>query len=146
LLWFLRYLLQHSEWLKEELDNLGEDDYIMLDCPGQIELYSHLPIIHNLVKAMSSWGFTIVSAYLLDALFVLEPSKFISGCMLSLSCMIQLELPHINIITKMDLADRDEIESILGSEGAWMVSLLTKYFASSVSQLYCLYGEDKYYE
>lgn len=30
-------------------------------------------------------------------------TKFISGCMASLSAMIQLELPHVNILSKMDL-------------------------------------------
>jgi hypothetical protein len=47
--------------------------------------------------------------YLLDALFVLEPIKFISGCMLSLSCMLQLELPHVNVITKCDMADKEQV-------------------------------------
>jgi len=58
------------------------------------------------------WGHRVLSCYLLDALFVLEPSKFISGCMLSLSCMMQLELPHINVITKCDMADRAAVEKV----------------------------------
>ena len=29
-----RYLLQNSEWLKDELDKFGDDDYVILDCPG----------------------------------------------------------------------------------------------------------------
>lgn len=32
-----------------------------------------------------------------------DVTKFISGCMASLSAMVQLELPHINILSKMDL-------------------------------------------
>ena len=32
-----------------------------------------------------------------------DVTKFISGCMASLSAMIQLELPHVNILSKMDL-------------------------------------------
>ena len=145
----VRHLLENSDWLKDELDKFGEDDYVLLDCPGQkkkslivfktssmkilsylflfhytgqIDLYSHLPIMHNLVQLMLMWGYRLVSVYLLDALFVLEPSKFISGCMLSLSCMLQLELPHINVITKMDLADKEEVETVLNSEGARMVN------------------------
>jgi hypothetical protein len=59
-------------------------------CSGQVELYSHLPVMHNIARALDSWGYRSVGVYLLDALFVLEPAKFISGCMLSLSCMLQL--------------------------------------------------------
>ena len=32
-----------------------------------------------------------------------DVTKFISGCMASLSAMIQLELTHVNILSKMDL-------------------------------------------
>lgn len=35
--------------------------------------------------------------------FVSDVTKYISGCMASLSAMIQLELPHINVLTKVDL-------------------------------------------
>ena len=106
LVYCMEYLLENSEWLKDELDNFGEDEYIILDCPGQVELYSHLTIMHDLVEMMTSWNFRLASVYLMDAIFVLEPSKFISGCLLSLSCMLQLELPHINVITKCDIADK----------------------------------------
>ena len=122
LVYCMEFLLQNSDWLKDELDNFVEDDYIILDCPGQVELYSHLPIMHDLVNLLKTWNFRVVSVYLLDALFVLEPSKFISGCLLSLSCMLQLELPHVNVITKCDIADKEQIERILDSEGAWMIS------------------------
>jgi hypothetical protein len=29
-----RYLLENSEWLEEELDGYGPDDYLIFDCPG----------------------------------------------------------------------------------------------------------------
>lgn len=32
-----------------------------------------------------------------------DVTKFISGCMACLSAMVQLELPHVNILSKMDL-------------------------------------------
>jgi hypothetical protein len=118
LVYCMEYLYQNSDWLQEELDNFGDDEYILLDCPGQIELYSHLPIMHNLANLLVTWGYRVASVYLLDALFVMEPNKFISGCMLSLSCMIHLELPHLNVITKCDMADKEQIAQILDKEGA----------------------------
>ena len=50
LVYCMEYLLQNSNWLHDELDQFAEDDYIILDCPGQIELYSHLSIMHDLAK------------------------------------------------------------------------------------------------
>jgi GPN-loop GTPase len=89
---------------------------VIIDCPGQIELYSHLPIMRDLVKEIEGWGFRCVCVYLIDALFVLDPSKFVSGCMLSLSCMMQLELPQINVVTKCDIVDKDAVQAILDLE------------------------------
>ena len=49
------------------------------------------------------------AVFLLDATFITDPAKFISGALLSLSAMVQLELPHLNVLTKCDLADRSEV-------------------------------------
>ena len=122
LVYCMEYLLQNSDWLHDELDKFGDDDYVILDCPGQIELYSHLPVMHSLVRQIEMWGYRAVSVYLLDALFVLEPEKFISGCMLSLSCMLQLELPHINVVTKCDIADKEEVQRILEADSVWTMN------------------------
>lgn len=35
-----------------------------------------------------------------------DVTKFISGCMACLSAMVQLELPHVNILSKMDLVTK----------------------------------------
>ncbi|KAJ1387538.1 GPNloop GTPase putative [Ochromonadaceae sp. CCMP2298] len=126
LVYCMEFLYQNSDWLHEELDAFGDDEYVLLDCPGQIELYSHLPIMHNLAKLLTMWGYRVCSVYLLDALFVLEPHKFISGCMLSLSCMMQLELPHINVVTKCDLADKAELERVLDCEGSSFITGLDR--------------------
>jgi len=126
LVYCMEHLIRNYEWLQEQLDMFGEEDYILLDCPGQIELYSHLPIMKNLAKLLTTWGYRVASVYLLDALFVFDPPKFLSGCMLSLSCMLQLELPHMNVITKCDLADKSQIEMVLDAEGSWMINQLDK--------------------
>lgn len=122
LVYCMEHLLANTNWLRDELDNFGEDEYVILDCPGQIELYCHLPIMHELAKTLTTWGYRTVSVFILDSLSVLEPAKFISGSLLSLSCMLQLELPHINVITKCDIADKEQIEHILDNEGAMMIS------------------------
>lgn len=34
---------------QDELANFGDDDYLIFDCPGQVELYSHIPVMKNFV-------------------------------------------------------------------------------------------------
>lgn len=55
--------------------------------------------------------------------FVTDVTKFISGCMASLSAMVQLELPHVNILSKMDLVkNKKDIEKSV------MFTLQKQYF------------------
>lgn len=44
-----------------------------------------------------------LQVYCLDSQFVAEMPKFVAGTLSALSAMVQLELPHINVLTKVDL-------------------------------------------
>jgi GPN-loop GTPase len=117
LLYAMEYLLENLDWLRDHLENCcsQEDDYLLIDCPGQIELYTHVPIMRNMINAMKMWGYSdsIVSVCCIDATFLTDTSKFLSGSLLSLTTMLALELPHINVLTKCDLMSAEQIESIL---------------------------------
>eukprot|EP00240_Pyramimonas_obovata_P015596 CAMPEP_0118937892 /NCGR_PEP_ID=MMETSP1169-20130426/24075_1 /TAXON_ID=36882 /ORGANISM="Pyramimonas obovata, Strain CCMP722" /LENGTH=275 /DNA_ID=CAMNT_0006881655 /DNA_START=241 /DNA_END=1065 /DNA_ORIENTATION=+ len=103
LLYCMEYLEESlDEWLQEELKDFPDDDYLLFDCPGQIELYSHVPVFRSFVDSLRMWDFNLCAVYLLDANFVNDASKFISGCMQAMSAMVMLEVPHVNILTKMD--------------------------------------------
>ncbi|CAJ0573253.1 unnamed protein product, partial [Mesorhabditis spiculigera] len=102
LVFCMEYLVQNLDWLHEQL-NEGEDDYFLFDLPGQIELYSHLPVMRQIVDALRSWDFHVCSVFLIDTQFVLEPAKFMGGALAALSTMVAIETPHINVLTKMDL-------------------------------------------
>ena len=34
---------------QEQLSGFSDEDYLILDCPGQVELYSHIPVMKNFV-------------------------------------------------------------------------------------------------
>lgn len=121
LIYCMEYLLENLNWLHDELDAFTDEDYLILDCPGQLELYTHVPIMRRILDTMrSSWGFegSMVSVFCVDAAFLVDASKFLSGSLLSLSAMIALELPHVNILTKCDLMSATQIEDILGYSSA----------------------------
>ncbi|KCV68494.1 hypothetical protein, variant [Fonticula alba] len=102
LVYCLEYLLDNFEWMENELDDY-QDDYLIIDCPGQIELYTHFPVMKDFVGHLQRLGYQVVVVYLMDAQFTDDAAKFISGSLAALSAMIQLELPHINVLSKIDI-------------------------------------------
>ncbi|KAM7264842.1 hypothetical protein ACFE04_002525 [Oxalis oulophora] len=133
----LIYCMEYSfDWLTEELENYRDDDYLVFDCPGQIELFSHVPVLKNFVEHLKRHDFNICVVYLLDSQFVTDVTKFISGCMASLSAMVQLELPHVNILSKMDLVpNKKDIEDYLDPDPVLLLSELNQRMAPQFAKL-----------
>ena len=48
----------------------------------------------------------LVAVHLVDSHYCSDPGKFISVLLTSLSTMVQLELPHINILSKVDIMEQ----------------------------------------
>ena len=46
---------------------------------GQIELYTHVPVMKQLIETLQGWDFRICGVFLIDAQFMIEASKFVSG-------------------------------------------------------------------
>lgn len=64
LLYCMEYLEEELEdWLAEQLEPYGDDDYLLFDCPGQIELYSHSSVFRALVKYLQSNGWQVCHSY-----------------------------------------------------------------------------------
>ncbi|KAF8639834.1 hypothetical protein AX17_001089 [Amanita inopinata Kibby_2008] len=103
LVYCFEYLLQNMDWLEEELGGY-DDDYLIIDCPGQIELYTHHPFLPTLVKNLQRLGIRICAVYLIESQFMEDKYKFFSGVLSAMSAMVNLEIPWINIMSKMDLA------------------------------------------
>lgn len=105
LVYCFEYLAANVDWLVERLRPLS-GKYLLFDCPGQIELYTH----HEAVRAITdglraALDLRLVAVHLLDAHHCAEVSKYVSGLVVSLSAMLSLELPHVNVMSKVDLAE-----------------------------------------
>ncbi|XP_065197153.1 GPN-loop GTPase 3-like [Sycon ciliatum] len=101
LVFCMQHLVENLDWLKEQLGE-GEDDYFLFDCPGQIELYTHLPVMKQLVSELELMDFRVAGVFLLDSQFLIDTAKFFSGILAAMSAMLQLAIPHHNIMSKMD--------------------------------------------
>ncbi|KAI0254266.1 ATP-binding protein Fet5 [Lactifluus subvellereus] len=102
LVYCFEYLLQNMDWLEEEVGEY-EDDYLIIDCPGQIELYTHHPFLPTLVRNLQRLGMRTSAVYLLESQFMEDKYKFFSGVLSAMSAMVNLEIPWINVMSKMDL-------------------------------------------
>ena len=101
-----RFLLENLDFISEAVDPLTEEYLIIIDMPGQIELYTHIPVVPTLVKHLTRTGalnVNLCAAYLLESTFVVDRAKFFAGTLSAMSAMIMLEIPHVNILSKMDL-------------------------------------------
>jgi len=98
----MEFLEENFEWLYEELKKFS-DCYIIFDCPGQIELYTHNNATKNILAKLEKLNFKLTAINLIDSLVCRKPSSYISALLLSLSIMLQLGLPHVNVFSKIDL-------------------------------------------
>lgn len=92
--------------MTDAIDPLTEEYLIIIDMPGQIELYTHIPIVPTLVKHLTRIGalnVNLCATYLLESTFVIDRAKFFAGTLSAMSAMIMLEVPHVNVLSKMDL-------------------------------------------
>ncbi len=102
--------------LREEIIE-SERDYILVDCPGQMELFAYRNSGPLMVSGLRGDDPSL-SLYLLDSNIARTPSGYLSSMLLGLSINIRFGLPQLNILSKTDILMEDEIEEIVewGSE------------------------------
>lgn len=102
LMYCMEFLEKNMDWLLQQVGKY-KDCYFLFDCPGQVELYANHNSVKNITTRLLEYGFHLCSVHLVDSHYCTDPGKFISALMLSLSTMLQIELPHVNILSKIDL-------------------------------------------
>ena len=59
ILYALEELENNFEWLEEGLKEIGEGDYILFDCLGQVELYTHHNSLRNIFFKLQKLGYRV---------------------------------------------------------------------------------------
>lgn len=107
LVFCIEYLEKNLDWLKAHLDKLGGQYYLLFDCPGQVELYTHNSAVRNIFTELTQkWNYRLAAVHLVDSHYCSDPAKFISVIFTTLATMIQIELPHVNVLSKADLIEK----------------------------------------
>lgn len=106
---FKKHKQELSEDEKEEESTANKNfrPYLIIDCPGQSELYTHLTVMRDIIRKLTSrhnkhFDLRLVCLNLCDAYHASDLSKYIALVMNSLSTMLNLELPHLNVLSKVD--------------------------------------------
>ncbi|XP_051493829.1 GPN-loop GTPase 2 isoform X1 [Apus apus] len=105
LIYCMEYLEANFDWLQEKLAT-SRGHYYLFDCPGQVELYTHHDALKNVFAQLAKWNFRLAAVHLVDSHYCTDPGKFISVLCTSLSTMLHVELPHVNVLSKMDLIEQ----------------------------------------
>ncbi|PYI31992.1 hypothetical protein BP00DRAFT_425256 [Aspergillus indologenus CBS 114.80] len=100
-LYALEELEENFDFLEEGLKELG-DDYVLFDCPGQVEIFTHHSSLRNIFFKIQKLGYRMIVIHLIDSYNLTLPSMYISALLLSLRAMLQMDLPHLNVLTKID--------------------------------------------
>ena len=99
-------VLRESPWLCDRLSQLGTP-YAIFDLPGQVELWTHSDDLKEILKTITRYcDARLVVANVVDANHCTRPGTFIANALVSLLAMLNLELPHINVLSKIDQLPR----------------------------------------
>jgi len=91
LVYCMEYLERNIDWLQQKLLSPDlKNHYLLFDCPGQVELYTHNDSIRRVFSQLSHDGYRLAAVHLADAHYCAEPSKFVSVLLTSLTAMLQV--------------------------------------------------------
>ena len=86
--------------IQDEIDEVNPD-YLLIDTPGQIELFAYRASGKFLVQNLRIDE--KMSIFLFDGALITSPINFVSIALLATSIKLRLGLPAINVLTKTDL-------------------------------------------
>lgn len=104
LVYCLEYLEANMDWLEERVASLS-GRYVLFDMPGQVELYTTHTCVRAVLQRLGGLGHRLTAVHLVDAHHCADPAKFISVLLVTLSTMVMLEMPQVNLLSKVDLIE-----------------------------------------
>ena len=103
--------------IQDEIDKVSPD-YLLIDTPGQIELFAYRSSGQFLVQNLRIDE--KMSIFLFDGALITSPVNFVSIALLATSIKLRLGLSAINVLTKTDLIGK-KLKDIL----KWSTNLFT---------------------
>ena len=117
-------MVMANDLIASKIDDIQNDvhkvnpDYLIVDTPGQIELFAYRTSGPFFVENLKSEE--KASIFLFDGALITSPANFVSIALLATSIRLRLNLSTINVLTKTDLIG-DKLKDIL----QWSTNLKT---------------------
>ena len=106
-------MVNYLDDLKDEIDEYNPD-WVLVDTAGQLELFAFRETGPLIASALGFGDIQRSVSFLFDSNFVLRPNGFISTLLLAASVQFRFrEIPQINVLSKSDLLDDDQIDMIV---------------------------------
>lgn len=84
--------------------------YILIDCPGQVELYTHSDSIRKFIVGFEEkLNAKLAVVNLVDIVLASSTQAFLGQSLMSLGTMLRLYTPHINVLSKFDMMSEVEL-------------------------------------
>jgi len=96
--------------VKQAIGELG-GDYVLVDTPGQIELFAFREASKAIVEALG--GDRALLAFLFDPALARNPSGFVSLLLLSATVEFRFRLPLVNLLSKSDALRPEQLADVL---------------------------------
>ena len=88
-------------------------EYVLVDCPGQMELFAYRNSGPLMVTGLSQ-GEPTVALYLVDSNIARTPEGYIAAMLLGVSMSIRFRLPQLSILSKPDILEEETVDEIVG--------------------------------
>ena len=117
-------MIMANDLIASKIDDIQNEvnrvnpDYLIVDTPGQIELFAYRSSGPFLVENIAAEEKTNI--FLFDGALITSPVNFVSIALLATSIRLRLNVPTVNVLTKTDLIG-DKLKDIL----QWTTSLST---------------------
>jgi len=96
--------------IKESIESF-KTDYVLIDTPGQLELFVFREAGKFIIKFLNPKRSMI--GYILDPGLAKTPSGFVSQLLLSINTSFRIAKPQLNILSKSDMLSKEELEKIM---------------------------------
>ncbi|MHA1229105.1 MAG: ATP/GTP-binding protein [Candidatus Helarchaeota archaeon] len=103
-------IINYINEIKEEIEIL-KPEHIIIDTPGQMELFAYRNIGQVLISSLIEDHGGII--YLVDPNLARTPSGYLSTLLLGLSVQIKYHVPQIYVLSKIDILSDEELNTIL---------------------------------
>lgn len=105
-------IVTHLNAIKDEVSQTRAD-YVLVDTPGQIELFSFRVAGPRICKGLAGGKSKSAICFLFEPGLCGEPSGFISTLLLSSAVEYRFFLPHLNLLAKADSIGEARVDEIV---------------------------------